>query len=102
MIIVKSVHGVPIRVTHERLDHIYDRHPEMRDKNDLIISAIGEPDIVQEGDFGTQMGVKAVPGEKPSKYIIVIYKELSAEDGFLLTSYFTRKPVEWRNVLWKR
>ena len=102
MIIVKSVHGVPIRVTHERIEHIGSRHPEMQEHDELMIQAIGEPDFVQEGDFGIRMGVRKVPGERPSKYIVAIYKEVSPDDGFLLTSYFTRRPAEWRKILWKR
>lgn len=102
MIIVKSAQGVPIRVNHERLEHICERHPEMHGHDELIMKAIGEPDFVQEGDFGAKIGVKKVLGEWPSKYIIAIYKEVSPDDGFLLTSYFTRKPAEWRNVLWKQ
>ena len=66
------------------------------------MQALGEPDFVQEGDFGARMGVKKVPGEGPSKYIVAVYKEVSPKDGFLLTSYFTRKLAEWRKVVWKR
>jgi hypothetical protein len=102
MIIIRSVHGVPIRVSHERLAHIRSRHPEMEGRDALIMEVIGEPDFVQEGDFGAKIGVKKVSEEWPLKYIIVVYKEVSTDDGFLLTSYFTRKPAGWRKVLWKR
>jgi hypothetical protein len=102
MFIVKSVHGVPVRVSHERIEHICSRHPEMKGHEELIVQAIGEPDFVQEGDLGARIGVKKVPGEWPSKYIVAIYKEVNHNDGFLLTSYFTRKPAEWRKEIWKR
>lgn len=102
MIIVKSVHGIPIRVNHERIDHICDRHPEMQGHDDLIMLAIGEPDFVQEGDFGAKMGIKTVPGEMPARYVVAVYKEVDLNDGFLLTSYYTRKPAEWRKIVWKR
>jgi len=36
MIIVRSTHGVPIRVTKERLEHIGRRHPEMRGYEEFI------------------------------------------------------------------
>jgi hypothetical protein len=102
MIVVKSVHGVPVRVTHERIEYICSRHPEMQGHDELIMEAVGEPDFVQDGDYGARMGVKRVPGEWPSKYVVAVYKEVGPNDGFLLTSYFTRKPAEWRKVLWKR
>ena len=43
MIIVKSVHGVPVRVTHERIEHICGRHPEMQ----------GHDELYYTGDRGT-------------------------------------------------
>lgn len=102
MIIIQSVDGVPIRVTHERLVHIYDRHPEMKGHEELIIKGIGDPEYVQEGDFGARLGIRSIAAEWPLKYVVVVYKELSGDDGFLLTAYFTRKPAEWRRVVWKR
>lgn len=72
MIIVRSVGGVAVRVTHERLRHIYDRHPEMRGYEELIIQAVGNPEYVQEGDFGAKMGVRGVVGAWPAKHVVAV------------------------------
>ena len=53
MKIVKSVEGVPIRLTTERIDHIERRHPEMSGGEERILEVVSSPDYVQEGDSAT-------------------------------------------------
>lgn len=36
------------------------------------------------------------------KYVVVAYKEMSIEDGFILTAYLSRRPSSRRETLWKR
>ena len=103
MQVVKSVAGVPIRLTPERTEHIGRRHPEMTAESDRILEALSSPDYVQEGDSGTLIAVRHYP-QTPltEKHCCVVYRELTEEDGFILTAYFTNRPAEWRNVVWKR
>ena len=67
-----------------------------------MIETLQHPDLVQRGDFGTLIAVKFYE-ETPltSKYLTVIYRELDHEDGFILTAYFTTKPSERREVVWR-
>ena len=53
MKIVKSVRGVPIRLTAERLEHIVRRHPEMLGEGERILEVVTSADYVQEGDSAT-------------------------------------------------
>lgn len=102
MKIVKSVKGVPIRLTAERLEHIERRHPEMSDEEDRILETLASPDYVQEGDSETLIAIKhydKTPLTK--KYCATVYRELSAEDGFILTAYLTNRPASWREIIWK-
>ena len=103
MWIVKSVAGVPIRLTLERTEHIERRHPEMSGESERILETLASPDYVQEGASATLIAVKHYP-QTPltEKYCCVVYRELNEEDGFILTAYFTNRPAEWRNVVWKR
>jgi hypothetical protein len=103
MQIVKSVAGVPIRLTPERTEHIERRHPEMSGESDRILETLSSPDYVQEGDSGTLIAVRHYP-ETPltEKYCCVVYRELTEEDGFILTAYFANRSAEWRKVVWKR
>ena len=102
MKIVKSIGGVPIRLTPERLEHIERRHPEMAGEEDRILETVSLPDYIQEGDAETLIAVRRY--EKTpltTKDCCVVYRELSGEDGFILTAYFSNKPAAWRNTVWK-
>ena len=37
-----------------------------------------------------------------SKHLVVAYREIDTEDGFVVTAYFTRRPSTQRALLWKR
>ncbi|MEX0806773.1 MAG: hypothetical protein WD688_26150 [Candidatus Binatia bacterium] len=102
MKIVKSVAAIPIRLTPERVEHIERRHPEMLGQEERILEVVSSPDIVQEGDSATLIAFKHY-SKTPltEKYCAVVYRELSEEDGFVLTAYFTSKPSERRKTVWK-
>jgi len=103
MKIVKSVAGIPIRLTPERTEHIERRHPEMSGEGEQFLETLSSPDYVQEGDAGTLIAVRHYPNTPlTEKYCCVVYRELSEDDGFILTAYFTTRPADWRNVVWKR
>lgn len=91
-----SVNGVPIRLTAERWRHISEGHPDLTDKRGDILAAIRSPDLVQEGDFQTLLAAKG----EDDIYLVVVYRELSPSDGFVVTAYRTRRPRQ-RNVLWR-
>lgn len=103
MQIVKSVGGVPVRLTPERTEHIERRHPEMSGESERILETLSSPDYVQEGDSATLIAVRHY-SQTPltEKYCCVVYREITDEEGFILTAYFTNRPAEWRNVTWKR
>ena len=102
MKIVKSVRGVPIRLTTERLHHIERRHPEMLGEEERILEVVSSADYVQEGDSATLIAVEHY-SKTPltEKYCAVVYRELDDGDGFVLTAYFTSKPSERRKTIWK-
>jgi hypothetical protein len=37
-----------------------------------------------------------------SKFLVVPYREVSKDDGFVLTAYLTSRPSTSRSVVWKR
>jgi hypothetical protein len=103
MIVVRSRNGIAVRLTDERWSHIARRHPEMKGQKASVIETVGEPDQVQEGDQGALLAVRLY-SDTPltEKFLIAVYREVSAEDGFIITSYFTTQPSESRRVIWKR
>jgi len=101
--LLRSVNGIPIRLTQERLSHIYQGHPEMEGCEDLIVGTLSEPEKILEGDNGALMAVRKYEKTPVSenKYLVVVYKELE-DDGFVITAYFTRRLPKWRKTLWQR
>ena len=98
----RSKNGIPIRLTHERLDHVFENHPEMIGQEERILETVSEPDYIQQGDDETKIAVRFYP-QTPltSKSLIVVYREF-LNDGFVITAYFTSGPAQWRKLLWKR
>jgi hypothetical protein len=102
MIVVLSKNRVPLRLSSERWEHIERRHPEMKNQKDKVLDTVSNPDFIQQGDFGECLAIKYFK-ETPltEKYLVVIYKEIDKEKGFIITAYFTRRPSERRRILWK-
>ena len=102
MKIVTSVAGVPIRLTPERVAHMVRRHPEMAGQEERVLETVATPDYVQLGDAGTLVAIKHYPSTPlTEKDCAVVYRELSGEDGFVVTAYFTSQPAQWRQIAWK-
>jgi hypothetical protein len=92
-----SVNGVRIRLTDERWRHIVDAHDEMAGYYDDCLQVIQSPDLVLAGYRGS---LKAVKGYGRNRFLVVIYRERSASDGFVVTAYFTMR-INRRNVVWR-
>jgi hypothetical protein len=103
MLIVHSHNGVPIRLTEERWQHVMHRHPDMETQRERVLETLVEPDMIQEGDFGTLLAARLYP-ETPltRKYLVVVYRETSSEDGFVLIAYLASQLSARRGILWKR
>jgi hypothetical protein len=103
MLVVRSHNRVPVRLTEERWQHIVRRHPEMASQREHALETLAEPDLIQRGDFGELLAVRFYP-ETPltSKFLVVVYREMSSEDGFILTAYLTSRPSARRESIWKR
>ncbi len=94
MLITHSVDGVPIRLTGERWDHICRRHPELNNQKERVLETIGDPMEVLKGDFGEKLAVRFYRRTPlTAKYLIVAYRELSEQDGFVVTAYLARRLV---------
>jgi len=97
MEIAHSVNGVPIRLTYERWYHITENHDDLASYFYDVLETIQKPDFVVRGNKGS---LKATRNIGKKKWLIVVYKEVSKRDGFVITAYFLdTKPkgeVIWR------
>lgn len=100
---MRSRNGVPVRLTEERWQHIVRRHPEMDAQRERVLETLAESDMIQQGDFGELLAVRFYP-ETPltGKFLVVAYREVSPEDGFILTAYLSSRPSARRVTIWKQ
>src|SRR5438132_283994 len=98
MDIAFSVNRVPIRLTEERWTHIVNSRDEMAGYYDDCLLTIENPDLILAGHHGS---LRAVKGYGRSRYLTVVYRELSPTDGFVITAYFVRR-VDRRSIVWRR
>ena len=93
-----SVNGVPIRLTYERWYHIVENHDELASYFHEVLDIIERPDLVARGSKGS---LKAARNMGRRKWLVVIYKELSKRDGFIITAYLLdAKPKG--EVIWQQ
>ncbi len=97
---VYSVNGVPIRMTAERWFHIVENHDYLAGRYDDILDVVQDPDLIIRGYGGALIAVR---GTARGQYLAVVYKEISLDDGFIISAYFTdkfsRKAIVWKKNL---
>jgi S1-C subfamily serine protease len=98
MEIAHSVNGVPIRLTYERWYHITENHDDLASHFHDVLEAIQKPDFVVCGNKGS---LKATRNIGKKKWLIVIYKEVSKRDGFVITAYFLDTKPKGK-IIWRQ
>ena len=100
---VFSKNKVTVRLTSERWQHIITSHLEIdSEDHKSVMDTIKEPDIIFKGDQGELLAVKKRSGKKV--WIVVPYKEINKEDGFVLTAYLTTDS-SWlfqKEIIWNK
>ncbi len=64
------------------------------------LETIEKPFAIFEGNAGELLAAREI---EPGKYIIVAYREVSSEDGFIITAFLTRRwnQIERRKKIWQ-
>ncbi|MBI5399785.1 hypothetical protein HZB07_04140 [Candidatus Saganbacteria bacterium] len=98
----KSVNGIAIRLPQERWVHVVENHCELAGNFYDVLEAVTSPDIVLEGTNDKEL--LAVKKREGKKYLVVIYKELGAKDGFVITAFISSKinKLLRRQIIWKQ
>lgn len=96
---VKSKNNVPIRLPRERWLHITEEHSELAGYYFEVLETVKEPEAIYKGSSGENISIREV-GD--GKYIVVIYKEINKDDGFIITSFLTRRAKQFkrRKKIW--
>lgn len=96
--IAYSINEVPIRLTEERWEHIISNKTYMESYYGDVLEAIENPTWILRGYAGSLIAVLFVA---KLKYLHVVYKEVSVNDGFIITAYISRK-VNKGMIIWAR
>ena len=98
MEVIYSVNRIPIRLTHERWEHIVDNKPYMDSYYEQILEAIENPTFVLRGYAGSLVAVLSLSRER---FLHVVYKEISKDNGFIITAFIAKK-YNKRMIVWSR
>lgn len=82
---VVGLGGVEVVLSEERWRHIVFRHPELKDKAKLVLSAVSGPDEAYLDGTGAVHVLKRVGGV--SDFLVVIYS-VEGERGYIRTAYY--------------
>jgi len=101
--IFSDFRGRKVRLSHERWEHINNRHPETKNQINIIEETITRPDLVQKGNGDELLAIRKFKKTPVSndKFCVVVYK-LKGIDAFMITSYFTRRPSYRRRLIWRK
>ena len=99
MKIVRSKVGVPIRLTEERWQHVIKGHPELKSYQNKVLETVAQPDEIYQGAQGELLAVRKITEDK---FLVVVYREIGREDGFIITAFLTsnKKKLERRSKIW--
>ena len=97
----RSKNNVLIRLPDERWLHITESHSEMAGFYSDVLETVEDPDAIYEGRLGEFLAMRET---QTDKYLVVVYREVSEEDGFVITSFLTRRKTQLdrRPKIWVR
>ena len=98
MNVAYSVNGVPIRLTYERWYHIIENHDDLASYFYELLETVEKPDFVIRGNRGA---LKAARNMGKNKWLVVIYREVSKTEGFIITAYFLDNRPKGE-MIWQR
>lgn len=96
-----SKNKVKVRLTKERWYHITESHDYMSGLSDFVLEVINNPKEIIEGDKGELIAIKRFN----NKHIVVMYREVNADDGFVITAFLTSeidRVRKDRKIIWKK
>ncbi|MEK6871457.1 MAG: PBECR2 nuclease fold domain-containing protein [Nanoarchaeota archaeon] len=96
-----SKNEVKIRLTEERWFHITESHDYMSGLSELVLETINNPEEIITGERGELIAIQKFN----NKHIVVIYREATKNDGFVITAFVTsqiERIKKERKILWKK
>ncbi len=91
--------GVTVRLTDERWVHIAEEHCELAGMREEVVAAVSDADRVLAGSAGELLALRKMDD---GKTLVVAYREIKTDDGFVITAFLTRRTgsLERRKQVW--
>ena len=77
-----------VRLSAERLQHISEGHPELARFRPTVLEAITNAEYVLEGTAGELLAAHRLDS---GKVLVVAYREVDVQDGFVITAFVTSR-----------
>jgi len=92
--------GVPIRLSAERWQHIVENHDDLAGYYHDVLETIATPDAIARGHGDERLALRRMG----PRDLVVVYREVSASDGFVITAFFTTQARRLlkRGILWQK
>jgi hypothetical protein len=76
-----------------------EEHAELAGMRQAVLDAVADADRVLSGTAGALLAVRMI---EPDKALVVVYREVDANDGFVITAFLTRRlrSLDRRTQLW--
>ncbi len=97
MDVAHSANDVPIRLTYERWYHIVENHDDLASMFHDVLDTVQKPDFIVRASHGA---LKAVRSMGKKRWFVVVYRESSQRDGFVITAYLLSKRPQGE-VIWR-
>ena len=80
--------------------HIVEHHDDVAGYRDRVLEVIEEPDVIVRGKTGELLALKSLK----DRTLVVVYRETSRMDGFVITAFFTTQPgrLHKRGFVWQK
>ena len=100
MDIARSKSGAQVRLPSERWAHIVEHHDDLAGYRDRVMETLEEPDAVARGKMGELLALKRID----TRTLVVVYREASKADGFVITAFLTTEPerIRRRGLIWQK
>ena len=96
MSVALSINGIPISLSPERWAHVVGSHDDLEGCYEDALRAIESPESLLDGYRGSLIAAREV---EAGRFLAVIYREVSGEEGTVLTACFTSS-LERRKAGW--
>jgi len=96
---VSSRNQISIRLTDERWAHIVEEHSELAGYRETVLETVVDAERVLRGQAEELLAVRML---EPGKAMVVVYREIDLNDGFIITAFVTRRlaSLDRREQVW--